>query len=337
MKMRKPTIVIAEIGVNHDGDIGKAVRMIREAAAAGADYVKFQTFRAESLVCATAGRAEYQKKNCGGDESQLDMLRRYELTAADFAMLAEECRRSGVGFLSSAFDLESIDLLASIGMDYWKIPSGEITNLPYLRKIASVARRVIMSTGMADVDEIRAAFEVLVAGGVDPLQITILHCNTDYPTSLSDVNLLAMNSLRAIGAGAVGYSDHTVGITVAVAAVALGAQIIEKHFTLDKSLAGPDHRASADPDELRRMIEAIRETELALGRPDKAPTSSELPNRAVARKSIVASRRILKGEILSEQNMTTKRPGTGLSPMLWDAVAGTPAVREFQPDQQIEI
>lgn len=335
--MERPTIVIAEIGVNHDGSYEKAVEMIHKAAEAGADYVKFQTFRAERLVCASADRADYQKENCGGSESQLDMLRRYELTAEQFRQLAEECRRAGVGFLSSAFDLDSIDLLDSIGMDYWKIPSGEITNLPYLRKIAKPGRRVILSTGMSTMDEIRQAVNLLAEGGVKREDITILHCNTQYPTQPADVNLRAMAALGELGCGAIGYSDHTVGITVPVAAVALGATMIEKHFTLDRTLAGPDHRASADPDELRRMTAAIREVELALGSTEKRPTDSELPNRAVARKSIVAATAIRRGEVLTEKNITTKRPGTGLSPMLWDSVIGTCAIKDFLPDELIEI
>lgn len=335
--MRKPTIIIAEIGVNHDGDMAKAVRMIHEAARAGVDYVKFQTFKADALVSRTARRAEYQEKNCGGDESQLEMLRRYEMSASEFVDLAAECRKAGVGFLSSAFDIESIDLLDGIGMDYWKIPSGEITNLPYLRKIVRRSRRIIMSTGMATMAEISDALNALEAEGFDRNNVILLHCNTEYPTPMEDANLLAMNALRELGTGGVGYSDHTVGITAAVAATALGAEVIEKHFTLDKALAGPDHKASADPEELRQMVTAIREAELALGSAEKAPTVSELPNRDVARKSIVASRLISEGELLSEDNLTVKRPGTGISPMRWDNVVGRRAIREFQADELIEI
>lgn len=337
--MNKPlhTIVIAEIGVNHNGCTETAVRMIREAAKAGADYVKFQTFKAEALVCASASRAAYQQRNCGGDESQLQMLRRYELTADDFAMLAEECRRNGVGFLSSPFDMESIALLRSFDMDYWKIPSGEITNLPYLRAIARVARNIIMSTGMSTPEEIGQAVEAIEREGFDRKNITLLHCNTQYPTPMSDVNLRAMLALRQFGCGHTGYSDHTQGITVPIAATALGAEMIEKHFTLDKSQAGPDHRASTDPAELRAMISAIREVELALGSEDKTPSESERPNRAVARKSIVAAKAIRRGEMLTEDNITAKRPGTGISPMLWDSVIGTAAIRDFQPDELIEL
>lgn len=335
--MSNPTIVIAEIGVNHNGDLPTAIRMIRQAAEAGADYVKFQTFRADRLVCADASRAEYQKNNCGGSETQQQMLRRYELSADDFRRLADECRKSGVGFLSSPFDIESVGLLESIGMDYWKIPSGEITNLPYLRRIAAAGRRIILSTGMSTLNEVRDACRVFVDAGVSAADITILQCNTDYPTRPADVNLRAMQMLRNLDCGAVGFSDHTVGINVAIAAVALGASVIEKHFTLDKSLAGPDHRASADPDELRSMIAAIREVEQALGSSEKRPTESELPNRAVARKSIVAATEICRGDILTERNITTKRPATGLSPMLWDSVVGTSAIRDFHLDEPIEI
>ena len=336
MKTRH-TIIIAEIGVNHDGSLDAACRMIREAAEAGADYVKFQTFRAEALVCASAQRAAYQEKNCGGNESQLQMLRRYELSADNFKFLAEECRRHNIGFLSSAFDMESITLLEDFDMDYWKIPSGEITNLPYLRAVARTAKKIILSTGMSSTDEIQQAIEALEREGFSRQNITLLHCNTQYPTPMADVNLLAMQSLREFSCGSIGYSDHTMGITVPTASVALGAEMIEKHFTLDKTLPGPDHKASADPTELRAMVSAIREVEAALGSANKCPSESELPNRAVARKSIVASRVINRGEKFTEENITTKRPGTGLSPMLWDRIIGTVATRDFLPDELIEI
>lgn len=336
MKPRHTTI-IAEIGVNHDGSLETAIQMIRQAAKAGADYVKFQTFRAEALVCASAQRASYQQQNCGGDETQLQMLRRYELTAADFATLADECRKQGIGFLSSAFDMESIALLKDFGMDYWKIPSGEITNLPYLKAVAHSAKKIILSTGMSTLEEIQQAIEALEREGFNRKDITLLHCNTQYPTPMTDVNLLAMQSLREFSCGSIGYSDHTMGITVPVAAVALGAEMIEKHFTLDKTLPGPDHKASADPAELCAMVNAIREVEAALGSANKCPSESELPNRAVARKSIVASRVINRGEKFTEENITTKRPGTGLSPMLWDRIIGTVATRDFLPDELIEI
>ena len=331
------TIIIAEIGVNHDGSLETARQMIHEAAQAGADYVKFQTFKAEALVCASAQRASYQEKNCGGDETQLQMLRRYEMSAEDFLALAWECRNHNIGFLSSAFDMDSIDLLAKFEMDYWKIPSGEITNLPYLRAVARIAKKIILSTGMSTLEEIQQAIEVLEREGFSRKDITLLHCNTQYPTLMTDVNLLAMQSLSKFSCGSIGYSDHTMGITVPTAAVALGAKMIEKHFTLDKSLPGPDHKASADPAELRTMVMAIREVEQALGSGDKCPSQSELPNRAVARKSIVAAKAISCGEVLTEENITTKRPGNGLSPMLWDSVIGTRAIRDFLPDEPIEI
>jgi len=330
------TIIIAEAGVNHDGSLDMACKLIREAANAGADYVKFQTFKADRLVCRTAQRADYQKNNCGGDETQFEMLRRYELTAENFVFLSEECRRCGIGFLSSAFDLESIGMLAPLDMDYWKIPSGEITNLPYLRHIARQHGRYVLSTGMSTIAEIEAAVSVLESEGITRGDITLLHCNTQYPTPMADVNLRAMESLRSL-TGHVGYSDHTVGIEVPIAAVAMGAEMIEKHFTLDKLSSGPDHRASLDPSELRDMVKAIRNVEIALGSSEKRPSKSELPNRDVARKSIVAACGIKKGELLSEKNLTVKRPGTGLSPMLWDNVVGTVASRDFLPEELIEL
>lgn len=331
------TIIIAEIGVNHEGSLDLACRMIREAAAAGCDYAKFQTFKSENLVCRTAERAGYQKRNCGGDETQLDMLRRYELSAGDFAFLQQECSRNGIGFLSSAFDPESISLLESIPMDYWKIPSGEITNLPYLRRIARPGRKIILSTGMSDIDEVKAAVSVFEAGDVSRGDIVLLHCNTQYPTPMCDVNLRAMDTLATLGCGMVGYSDHTPGITVPVAAVARGARMLEKHFTLDKTLPGPDHRASLEPSEMRAMVSAVRDVEMALGSAEKRVTESERANAGVARKSIVAARRIVKGAIITECDIAAKRPGTGLSPMMWDSVTGSVAVRDFEPDEQIEI
>lgn len=331
------TIIIAEAGVNHGGDFNTAVKLIHEAARAGADYVKFQTFKAENLVSHNAQRAEYQKANCGGDETQLQMLKRLELNADDFSKLADECRSVGIGFLSSPFDLESINLLDTLNMDYWKIPSGEITNFPYLQRIASKGGHIILSTGMSTLDEVEAAVKVLEKGGISRKNITLLHCNTQYPTPTEDVNLLAMNTLASIGCGAVGFSDHTMGITIPIAAAALGAQIIEKHFTLDKTAAGPDHKASADPAELKAMIEGIRTVNSALGSPLKHVTESEAANIGIARKSIVAARLIKKGEILTEENITTKRPANGISPMKWQEVIGTPASRDFLPDEPITL
>ncbi|MBD5322681.1 MAG: N-acetylneuraminate synthase [Bacteroides sp.] len=331
------TIIIAEAGVNHNGSVDTAIEMIHRAADAGVDYVKFQTFRAESLVSAYAPQAAYQKENCGGDGTQLTMLRQLELSESDFIRLAEECRRCGIGFMSTPFDMQSIDFLATLDMDYWKIPSGEITNLPYLRRIASKGGRIILSTGMSTLDEVKAAVSTLSDGGIDNKDIYLLHCTTQYPAPLSSVNLLAMNALESLNCAGVGYSDHTQGITIPIAAVACGAVIIEKHFTLDRTMEGPDHKASLEPKELKDMTTAIRDTEIALGSGHKVVTDSERPNIAVARKSIVASRDIKKGEILSDDNLTTKRPGTGLNPMLWDTVTGTQAIREFRRDEQIEI
>lgn len=331
------TIIIAEAGVNHDGNLDTACRLIREAHKAGADYVKFQTFRADRLVCVSAPRAAYQKRNCGGSESQLEMLRHLELPSEVFARLAAVCAEEGIGFLSSPFDIESILTLDAIGMDYWKIPSGEITDLPYLETIAARGGRVILSTGMSTIAEVNEALKVLERGGINRADITLLHCNTQYPTPLTDVNLLAMHSLRELNCGGVGFSDHTVGITVPVAAVALGASVIEKHFTLDKSATGPDHRASADPDEFASMVRAIREVEISLGSPAKHVTDSERPNIAVARKSIVALKPIAKGETFTPLNITAKRPGSGLSPMLWHSVIGRAATRDFLPDELITL
>ena len=331
------TIIIAEAGVNHNGSIDTAIEMVRKAAEAGVDYVKFQTFKAESLVSASAPKARYQKENCEGDESQLDMLRKLELTESDFIRLSEVCRTHGVGFMSTPFDMESINFLATLDMDFWKIPSGEITNLPYLRRIASAGGRVILSTGMSTLSEVEEAVNVLRQGGVASSDIYLLHCTTQYPTPFEAVNLRAMDTLRSLGCAGVGYSDHTQGITVPIAAVARGAVIIEKHFTLDRNMPGPDHKASLNPDVLRQMVTAIRETELSLGHAEKAVTESERPNIAIARKSIVASRKIMKGELLTDSNLTAKRPGTGLSPMMWDQVTGTIAIRDFEPDEAIEI
>ncbi len=333
----KKIIIIAEAGVNHNGNLEMARRMVVEAKKAGADYVKFQTAVPELVISSIAPKAAYQKETTGEGESQLDMCRAIHLPVTDYAGLADLCKVEGIGFMSTPFDLVSIDVLSEIGMDYWKIPSGEITNLPYLRKIASKGGKVIMSTGMSEIDEIEAAVDVLESGGIARDNITLLHCNTQYPTPMADVNLKAMECLAEIGVGAVGYSDHTVGITVPIAAAAMGARVIEKHFTLDKNLPGPDHRASLDPVELASMVNAIREVEAALGDGKKRVTESERPNIEVARKSIVAARDIKAGEILTEENITVKRPGNGLSPMLWDKVTGTVAKRDFAYDSLIEL
>lgn len=331
------TIIIAEAGVNHNGSLDIAIEMVRRAASAGVDYVKFQTFKAERLVSATAPQAKYQKDNCGGDGTQLTMLKKLELREEDFVTLTRVCRECGVGFMSTPFDMDSIDFLAALDMDYWKIPSGEITNLPYLRRIATKGGRVILSTGMSVIEEVAAAVEALEQSGTSRTDIYLLHCTTQYPTPFEAVNLRAMDSLRALECAGIGYSDHTAGITVPIAAVARGAEIIEKHFTLDRDMPGPDHKASLTPGELASMVTAIRDTELALGSPEKTVTEAERPNIAVARKSIVASRHIAKGELLTEENLSTKRPGTGINPMSWDTVIGTAADRDYDPDEPIEL
>lgn len=330
-------IIIAEAGVNHNGDYQRAVDMVYAAKEAGADYVKFQTAVPELVISSVAPKAEYQKETTGNNESQLEMCRKIHLRLDDYLPLSQLCREVGIGFMSTPFDLVSIDCLASLGMDYWKIPSGEITNLPYLRKIASKGGKVILSTGMSEMPEIEAAMAVLQSGGIPRKDISLLHCNTQYPTPMRDVNLRAMEQLRSLHPGMVGYSDHTVGIEVPVAAVAMGASIIEKHFTLDKSLPGPDHRASLDPAELKAMVCAIRNIEQAIGNGEKHVSDSERPNIEIARKSIIAARDIQAGELLTEENLTVKRPGNGISPMRWNEVIGTRAIRDFKADHLIEI
>ena len=330
-------IIIAEAGVNHNGNYDLAVKMIHEAKRAGADYVKFQTAVPELVISTFAPKAEYQKETTGADESQLDMCRAIHLPLTDYVKLAAICKEEGIGFMSTPFDLVSIDVLEELDMDYWKIPSGEITNLPYLRKIASKHRPVIMSTGMCEMQEIADALAVLEAGGLTRDQITLLHCNTQYPTPFADVNLAAMHTIAATFGTKVGYSDHTRGIEVPIAAVAMGAKVIEKHFTLDCNMEGPDHKASLEPHHLKAMVDAIRNVEEAIGSAEKHATASETPNKEVARKSIVAARAIAKGEVLTEENITVKRPGNGISPMLWDSVIGTKAKRDFIYDELIEL
>lgn len=334
---RRHVTVIAEAGVNHNGDIELARQMVVAAKQAGADYVKFQTAIPELVISTYAPKAEYQKITTGADESQLEMCRKIHLPLSDYAGLKAYCDEVGIGFMSTPFDLVSIDCLAELGMDYWKIPSGEITNLPYLRKIASYGGRVILSTGMSTLDEVENAVKILESNGTGRENIILLHCTTQYPTPFGAVNLRAMESLATLGCSSVGYSDHTQGIAVPVAAVALGASVIEKHFTLDRSLPGPDQTASLEPDELRQMVDEIRQVELALGDGEKKVAEVERPNIEVARKSIVATKFIRKGDVLSEDNLTVKRPGSGVSPMLWDSVIGTVAVADFLPDQPIEI
>ncbi len=335
--MTSKTIIIAEAGVNHNGDMSMACEMVRTARLAGADYVKFQTAVPELVISSIAPKADYQKETTGSGESQLDMCRRIHLPLDAYATLADLCRREGIGFMSTPFDLVSIDTLVPIGMDWWKIPSGEITNLPYLRRIAELRRPVILSTGMSTLREVTRAVEILTSRGLDSSNVALLHCNTQYPTPMADVNLRAMDSLRSVTRGPVGYSDHTPGIEVPIAAVAMGAQIIEKHFTLDRSLPGPDHKASLDPDELAAMVRAIRNIEQALGSPVKQPSPSGTPNIEIARKSIVAARDIMAGEKFTPENITVKRPGGGLSPMMWDNVIGLTATRNFDYDSLITL
>ena len=330
------TLIIAEAGVNHNGSLEMAKTLVEKAAEAGVDYVKFQTFKSEKLVSRHATKAEYQKANTDGEDSQLKMLQQLELSHNDHLQLIEHCNRCGVNFLSTAFDLDSIDFLASLNLDLWKIPSGEITNLPYLRRIAQKGERVIMSTGMCTLDDIEAALNILISNGTPRENITLLHCNTEYPTPWSDVNLRAMHDIAQRFNLAVGYSDHTQGIEVPIAAVALGATVIEKHFTLDNNLPGPDHKASLNPQQLKEMVTAIRHIELSLGDGAKQISESERKNISIARKSIVAATHISKGDLLTEENLTVKRPGGGISPMLWDKVVGTTATRDYLPDEMIE-
>lgn len=337
MPESKHIIIIAEAGVNHNASMEMARRMVREAARAGADYVKFQTAVPELVISSIAPKAEYQKETTGEGESQLDMCRAIHLPLSAYAELAELCREEGIGFMSTPFDLVSIDTLAPLGMDYWKIPSGEITNLPYLRKIASKGGKVILSTGMSTLDEVETAVSVLEKGGIPRHDVTLLHCTTQYPTQMEDVNLRAMDTLATLGCGDTGYSDHTLGIEVPIAAAARGAAVIEKHFTLDKNLPGPDHRASLEPSELKAMVDAVRNIEMALGTGVKTAAPSETANINVARKSIVAARDIKCGETFTEENITVKRPGGGINPMLWDDVIGKRASRDFAYDTLIEL
>ena len=335
----KPTIIIAEAGVNHNGSIELAKQLVDKAVEAKADFIKFQSFKADKLVSKVARQADYQKMNIGskGDDSQLSMLKKLELTAEDHKVLISYCKDKGIQFFSTAFDLESIDYLHSLHLGLWKIPSGEITNYPYLKKIAKFGESVILSTGMCEMDDITAAMKVLLKHGLRREQITILHCNTEYPTPFEDVNLRAMQEIRDVFQVKVGYSDHTKGIEVPIAAVALGAQVIEKHFTLDRNMEGPDQKASLEPHELKAMVSAIRHIELALGTGHKTVSESERKNLAIARKSIIAACPIHKGELLTEQNLTVKRPGIGISPMQWEEIIGTKAIKNFEEEDFIEI
>lgn len=330
----KRVLIIAEAGVNHNGDIHIAKELVREAKRCGADIVKFQTFNPRKLASRYAVMADYQKENLGFDEPQDAMLGRLTLRQDEYVMLADYCHEIGIQFLSTPFEVESVRFLNDL-QDIWKIPSGEITNYPYLVEIAKTGKDIILSTGMSTLQEVNDALAVLRENGAG--KITLLHCTTNYPTPMQDVNLNAMLTLKSKCGCAVGYSDHTNGIEVPIAAVTLGAEVIEKHFTLDRNMEGPDHKASLEPDELEAMIKAIRNIEKALGDGIKVPSESEKANIAVVRKSIVARRRIEKGELFSEENITTKRPGTGLSPMLWDSVIGRAATRKYEEDELIEL
>jgi len=327
--------IIAEAGVNHNGSIELAFKLIDAAVESGADAVKFQTFKAENLVSKNTQKAEYQKQTTNPLESQLDMLKKLELDVDVHKKLIKYCNAKGILFLSSPFDHDSIDLLNELGIEVFKIPSGEITNLPYLRRIGSLAKQVILSTGMSTLKEVGDALAILVDSGTKKENITVLHANTMYPTPMEDVNLNAMKTIKKEFDVAVGYSDHTLGIEVDIAAVAMGASIIEKHFTIDKTMDGPDHKSSLEPEELKSMVVAIRNIEKALGVYEKKPSPSESVNMKVARKSIVASQNIRKGEGLTENNITVKRPGSGISPMKWDDIIGTVATKDYKIDNLI--
>ena len=329
--------IIAEAGVNHNGDIALAKKMIDTAKRAGADAIKFQTFKAEFIVTKYAKKANYQTATTNSEESQFEMIKKFELDIEAHRKLINRCNQKNINFLSSPFDLKSIELLSNLNLHTFKIPSGEITNLPYLRKIGKLNKNIILSTGMAYLHEIGLALRTLTDSGTALNKIVVLHCNTEYPTPYEDVNLNAMLTIRHAFKVKTGYSDHTLGIEIPIAAVALGASVIEKHFTLDKNMKGPDHKASLDPSELKRMVTAIRNIEKSLGDGQKIPSKSEWKNINIVRKSIVAAKRVKKGEIFSEDNITVKRPGNGISPMLWDEVIGTPACKDFEQDELISL
>jgi N,N'-diacetyllegionaminate synthase len=333
--MEKKVFIIAEAGINHNGSVSLAKQLIDVAKKAGADAVKFQTFISENVISKHALKAEYQNKYTSLNESQLEMVKKLELSFNDFRELSEYCKKKDIEFMSTAFDLDSIDFLASLEMRIWKIPSGEITNLPYLNKIAKLKKPVILSTGMSTMDDIKSAVNVLINNGAG--ELTILHCTTEYPTPYENVNLKAMNTIKDEFGVKVGYSDHTSGIEIPIAAVALGAIVIEKHFTIDRNMVGPDHKASLEPSEFKAMVDSIRCLELALGNGIKQPAESERKNMAVARKSIIAKRDIKSGEIFCEENLTVKRPGNGISPMKWFEVIGMVAPRDFEEDELIEL
>jgi N,N'-diacetyllegionaminate synthase len=331
------TTIIAEAGVNHNGDLNLARRLVEVAAEAGADLVKFQTFKASLLATKNSPKANYQTQTTFKNQSQFEMLNQLELTDKMHETLMAHCNEKKIDFFSSAFDIQGLDYLRSLGLNRFKIPSGEITNLPYLRQVGSYGKPIILSSGMATLSEIDDALKVLKKVGMSRKNITVLHCNTEYPTPMTDVNLKAMCTIRDTFGVAVGYSDHTPGIEVAIAAVALGATVIEKHFTLNRSLPGPDHKASLEPNELSLMIQSIRNIEKALGSDIKQPSLSELKNKTIVRKSLVATKSIRAGEFFTKDNIATKRPGTGISPMLWDQVVGQTASRDFAEDDLIVL
>ena len=333
------TLIIAEAGVNHNGSIELAKKLVEKAKDAGVDYIKFQTFKASKLVTKAAKQAEYQQKNIGKEgDSQYQMLKKLELSPEEHEILIDYCRQLGIKFFSTAFDFDSIDYLHSLNLGLWKIPSGEVTNYPFLKRIAAYNEPTILSTGMCDMEDVRASVDALYRNGLSKENLILLHCNTEYPTPFEDVNLKAMDALRKEFGVEVGYSDHTKGIEVPIAAVALGATVIEKHFTLDRTLPGPDHKASLEPDELKAMVSAIRNIEKAVGGDGtKHISDSERKNIAIARKSIIAAKDIKKGELLTEEKLTVKRPGTGISPMRWEEVIGTKAIRDFNEEDLIEI
>jgi N,N'-diacetyllegionaminate synthase len=334
--MANRIVIIAEAGVNHNGDIRLAKQLIDVAAEAGADYVKFQTFSADRLVIPNAPKADYQRLSTDVFETQFEMLKKLELSIENHLELMEYCRESSIKFLSTGFDAESVDLLVGLGLNLIKIPSGEITNLPFLRHIGSLRFPVMLSTGMSTMAEIGDALLILEKEGLSRSQITVLHCTSQYPALIGEVNLRAMRNIRNTFGVEVGYSDHTVGIEVSIAAAALGATIIEKHFTIDRRLPGPDHGASLEPNELSAMVKAIRNVEISLGSEVKAPTTSEISNLNVARKSIFAGQHIDKGETLTSSNLVVKRPGDGISPMQWDRLIGQSAIREYLQDEKID-
>ncbi len=333
----KRTIIIAEAGVNHNGDINIAKKLIDIAVEAGVDYVKFQTFKADLAISKNAKKADYQNKTTDKSESQYEMIKKLELDKETHHILIDYCKAKNIKFLSTPFDLESIDLLFDLGIELYKIPSGEITNYPYLKKIAQKGLPIIISTGMANMQEIHDAFNILTENGIAKKDITILHANTEYPTPMEDVNLNAMLTIGNEFNTNFGYSDHTLGVEIPTAAVALDASVIEKHFTLDRTMQGPDHKASLEPTELKAMVSAIRNIEIAMGNGIKKASKSEQKNKPIARKSIVANKNIKKGEIFTENNITVKRPGTGISPMLWNEIIGKKAIKNFVEDDLINV